>query len=50
MPPEDVAEMVLAAIRLEDFLILTHDSYRKELVARAEALATRRLPELAEFA
>ncbi len=49
MPPSDVAEMVLAAIRVEEFLILTHDSYRKELIARAEALAARRLPELAEF-
>jgi NAD(P)-dependent dehydrogenase (short-subunit alcohol dehydrogenase family) len=50
MPPAEVAQMVLAAIRGEEFLILTHDSYRKELIARAEALADRRLPELAEFA
>ncbi len=49
MPPGEVADMVLAAIRAEEFLILTHDSYRRELMARAEALAAGRLPDLAEF-
>jgi NAD(P)-dependent dehydrogenase (short-subunit alcohol dehydrogenase family) len=50
LPPAEVAETVLAAIRAEEFLILTHPSYCEELLARAEALAARRLPELAEFA
>ncbi len=47
--PAEVAAMVLAAIRNEDFLILTHDAYRQALVERAEALAARRLPDVAEF-
>ncbi|MGH9080164.1 MAG: SDR family NAD(P)-dependent oxidoreductase [Acidimicrobiales bacterium] len=50
LPPGEVAELVLAAIRTEEFLILTHESYRNELIARAEALVARRLPDLAEFA
>jgi NAD(P)-dependent dehydrogenase (short-subunit alcohol dehydrogenase family) len=49
MAPTEVAQIVLGAIRAEDFLILTHDAYPKELVARAEALVARRLPDLAEF-
>ncbi len=50
MAPAEVAQMVLAAIRAEEFLILTHDLYRKELVSRTEALVASRLPDLAEFA
>ncbi len=50
MDPSEVARVVLAAIRDEQFLILTHDSYPKELLARGEALSERRLPDLAEFA
>ncbi|HUY65957.1 MAG TPA: SDR family NAD(P)-dependent oxidoreductase [Acidimicrobiales bacterium] len=50
MAPSEVAQMVLAAIRDEQFLILTHESYPKELLARGEALSERRLPDLAEFA
>lgn len=49
VPPAEVAATVLAAIRAEEFLILTHDAYRRELKARAEALAAGRLPDLAEF-
>ena len=44
-----MARMVVAGIRAEQFLILTHDAYRKKFMARAEALAARRLPELPEF-
>jgi NAD(P)-dependent dehydrogenase (short-subunit alcohol dehydrogenase family) len=50
MPPSEVAKMVVAAIRAEEFLILTHDSYPKQLQARTEALVARRLPDVAEFA
>jgi NAD(P)-dependent dehydrogenase (short-subunit alcohol dehydrogenase family) len=50
LAPADVADIVLAAIRAEEFLILTHASYREELLARAEALAAGRLPEIAQFA
>lgn len=49
IPPAEVGAKVLAAIRAEEFLILTHDDYRRELRARAEALAGLRLPALAEF-
>ncbi len=34
MEPAEVAQMVIAAIRDEQFLILTHDSYPTELLAR----------------
>jgi hypothetical protein len=44
-----VARTVVAAIRAEQFLILTHDSYARELAARYEALIARRLPDLPEF-
>jgi NAD(P)-dependent dehydrogenase (short-subunit alcohol dehydrogenase family) len=47
--PAEVAAMVLAAIRNEEFLILTHDAYRQALMERVEALVSRRLPDLAEF-
>jgi NAD(P)-dependent dehydrogenase (short-subunit alcohol dehydrogenase family) len=50
MDPAEVATTVIAAIRAEQFLILTHDSYAQELAARYEALAARRLPDLPEFA
>ncbi len=49
LPPSEVADIVLAAIRTEEFLILTDASYRQELQARSEALAAGRLPDLAEF-
>jgi NAD(P)-dependent dehydrogenase (short-subunit alcohol dehydrogenase family) len=50
MDPAEVAEKVLAAIRAEEFLILTHEAYPPQLVARTEALVARRLPDLPEFA
>jgi NAD(P)-dependent dehydrogenase (short-subunit alcohol dehydrogenase family) len=50
MAPVEVARIVIAAIRAEEFLILTHDSYAQELTDRVEALVARRLPDLPEFA
>jgi NAD(P)-dependent dehydrogenase (short-subunit alcohol dehydrogenase family) len=50
MAPAEVARIVLGAIRAEEFLILTHEAYPKELQARVEALVARRLPAVAEFA
>jgi NAD(P)-dependent dehydrogenase (short-subunit alcohol dehydrogenase family) len=49
MDPAEVATTVIAAIRAEQFLILTHDSYARALAARYEALIARRLPDLPEF-
>jgi NAD(P)-dependent dehydrogenase (short-subunit alcohol dehydrogenase family) len=49
MDPAQVATTVIAAIRAEQFLILTHESYARALVARYEALIARRLPDLPEF-
>ncbi len=49
MAPDEVAQIVLAAIRAQDFLILTHDSYEKSLSDRFAALAARRLPDLPGF-
>jgi NAD(P)-dependent dehydrogenase (short-subunit alcohol dehydrogenase family) len=49
MDPAEVATMVIAAIRAEQFLILTHESYPPQLLERARALVDRRLPALAEF-
>jgi NAD(P)-dependent dehydrogenase (short-subunit alcohol dehydrogenase family) len=50
MDPSEVAGLVVAAIRSGEFLILTHDAYAPQLVARVEALVGRRLPDLPEFA
>jgi NAD(P)-dependent dehydrogenase (short-subunit alcohol dehydrogenase family) len=50
MAPAEVASMVVEAIRTETFLIFTHDAYPAQLIARAEALAAGRLPDLPEFA
>ncbi|WP_067483961.1 SDR family NAD(P)-dependent oxidoreductase [Actinomadura hibisca] len=47
--PADVADAVVRAVREERFLILTHDSYRPGLTARAEDLAAGRLPGLPDF-
>ncbi len=46
MAPDEVAQMVLEAIRAERFLILTHDAYRPQLDARFEALVRRPAPRL----
>jgi NAD(P)-dependent dehydrogenase (short-subunit alcohol dehydrogenase family) len=50
MDPDEVAEKVVAGIRAEQFLILTHESYPQALLERAEALVARRLPDLPHFA
>jgi NAD(P)-dependent dehydrogenase (short-subunit alcohol dehydrogenase family) len=49
MDPSEVATMVVAAIRAEQFLILTHDSYRGQLRTRVESLVQDRLPDLPQF-
>jgi NAD(P)-dependent dehydrogenase (short-subunit alcohol dehydrogenase family) len=49
MDPAEVAAMVVDAIRSEQFLILTHDSYSGQLRTRVESLIRRRLPELPQF-
>jgi hypothetical protein len=41
--------MVVAAIRAEQVLILTHDSYRGQLRTRVESLVQDRLPDLPQF-
>ncbi len=50
MPPSEVARFVLDAIRSERFLILTHDSYPPQLIARVETLAAGGLPPVPDFA
>ncbi len=48
--PDEVAAMVLDAIRNERFLVLTHDAYPAQLTARVGDLVAGRLPDLPEFA
>jgi NAD(P)-dependent dehydrogenase (short-subunit alcohol dehydrogenase family) len=50
MDPAEVARIVIDAIRADQFLILTHDSYPQQLVDRVQALVARRLPDVPEFA
>jgi NAD(P)-dependent dehydrogenase (short-subunit alcohol dehydrogenase family) len=50
MDPAEVADKVVAAIRAEEFLILTHDAYPGQLVTRTQSLVAGRLPDLPEFA
>ena len=50
MAPTEVAAMVIAGIRAEEFLILTHESYPAQLTERLQALLARRLPDVPEFA
>ncbi len=49
MDPVELARQVVAAIRAERFLILTHDAYRPALGARVGDLLDGRLPDLPEF-
>ena len=49
MDPVEVAQKVVAGIRAEQFLILTHGTYPQKLLNRAEALVARRLPDLPDF-
>jgi len=50
MDPDEVAQKVVAGIRAEQFLILTHEAYPQAILDRAEALVARRLPDLPHFA
>ena len=47
--PDVVAEMVLEAIHNETFLVPTTESFRRQILDRAEALAERNLPPSASF-
>jgi NAD(P)-dependent dehydrogenase (short-subunit alcohol dehydrogenase family) len=49
MDPDEVAEKVVAALRADQFLILTHDAYPQLLVDRVGALVDRRLPVVPDF-
>jgi NAD(P)-dependent dehydrogenase (short-subunit alcohol dehydrogenase family) len=50
MDPAEVARIVIAALRADDFLILTHEAYPPQLVDRVQELLARRLPGLPDFA
>jgi NAD(P)-dependent dehydrogenase (short-subunit alcohol dehydrogenase family) len=50
MDPDEVAPIVLDAIRSERFLILTHDAYLPQLKARVDALSAGRVPDLPDLA
>jgi NAD(P)-dependent dehydrogenase (short-subunit alcohol dehydrogenase family) len=45
-PPEEVAEVVLEAVREGTFLVPTRESYRAQLSGRLEDLLERRLPRV----
>ena len=47
--PDDVAELVMEAIREERFLVPTAPSYRAQILDRASALADRNLPPSTTF-
>ncbi len=49
MDPAEVAEQVMAALRADHFLILTHDAYPQLLADRVNALVDRRLPTVPDF-
>lgn len=49
IPPDEVADQVLEAIRAERFLVLTHPAYEPGLAEQAAALATGRLPRMPDF-
>jgi NAD(P)-dependent dehydrogenase (short-subunit alcohol dehydrogenase family) len=49
MDPAEVADKVVAALRADRFLILTHDAYPQLLVERVDALVDGRLPAFPEF-
>ncbi|WP_051468151.1 SDR family NAD(P)-dependent oxidoreductase [Actinomadura oligospora] len=49
IPPEQVADQVVDAVRTQRFLILTHDTYRPGLTARATALTADALPDLPTY-
>ncbi len=47
--PASVATQVVAAIRSEQFLVLTHEHHRDHVLARAERLAANQLPEPGDY-
>jgi NAD(P)-dependent dehydrogenase (short-subunit alcohol dehydrogenase family) len=49
MDPANVADRVVAALRADQFLILTHDAYPQLLRDRVEALVESRLPAVPDF-
>lgn len=48
-PPEEVAGIILDAIRTEQFLVPTKPSYAHQLQVRYDALAARELPPMPDF-
>jgi NAD(P)-dependent dehydrogenase (short-subunit alcohol dehydrogenase family) len=48
-PPEDVAAMIVDAIRTEQFLVPTKPSYAQQLRDRSDALVERNLPPMPDF-
>ena len=48
-PPEDVATMIVDAIRTEQFLVPTKPSYAKQLRDRCDALVDKALPPMPDF-
>jgi NAD(P)-dependent dehydrogenase (short-subunit alcohol dehydrogenase family) len=47
--PEDVADLIVAAIHAERFLVPTRPSYAAQISARADALIAKRLPPMPVF-
>ncbi len=48
-PPEEVAEIIVAAIRAEQFLVPTKPSYERQLRQRTDALVDKQLPPMPDF-
>jgi NAD(P)-dependent dehydrogenase (short-subunit alcohol dehydrogenase family) len=48
-PPEEVATMIVAAIRTEQFLVPTKPSYAKQLRDRCDAMVDKELPPMPDF-
>ncbi|SEF56875.1 NADP-dependent 3-hydroxy acid dehydrogenase YdfG [Thermomonospora echinospora] len=49
IPPREVADRVVDAVRAGRFLVLTHPAYEPGLAEQAEALAAGRLPRMPDF-
>jgi NAD(P)-dependent dehydrogenase (short-subunit alcohol dehydrogenase family) len=48
-PPDDVAALIVHAIRMEEFLVPTRPSYAEQLRNRYDALAAKQLPPMPVF-
>ncbi len=48
-PPEDVAAMIVDAIRTEEFLVPTRPSYAEQIRNRTDALIAKQLPPMPTF-